>query len=207
MTRVTLTEKNNDKNNNVSPTGGDVPAKRPPGKPPKYTKELARIARVMCERGAIDAELADEFGVTIQTICIWRIKHLEFAEACKIGKELADNQVERALYQLCRGYDYEEDKIVWVEGSDGKKKPKTMTVRKHVPADAQAAAKWLHNRRPEKWRDKVVVDVTTREPQEYKSISELREALEQRGLPTVIDLDDYEVVEDRRELADGTSKT
>ena len=71
------------------------------------------------------------------------------AEVLKKCKEIADYEVENALYKRATGYDYTEVSIE--KGTQGEKIKKTV---KHVPPDTGAIAIWLKNRRPDKWRDK-----------------------------------------------------
>jgi hypothetical protein len=50
-------------------------------------------------------------GVTKRTIITWRAEHEEFREATEIGKDIADNRVERSLYERAVGYDFDAVKI------------------------------------------------------------------------------------------------
>jgi hypothetical protein len=71
----------------------------------------------------------------------------------KIGKAVADDRVERSFYQRACGYEYDSRKIV-----TSTKNGVTVTeTSEHVPGDVTAQMKWLCNRMPRKWRDKVDV--------------------------------------------------
>lgn len=118
------------------------------GRPSKYKPEFVTQAQKLVQLGATDAELADFFEVTISTISLWKVKHEEFSEALKLGKEVADKRVEEALYNRAMGYSHEETDIRVVDGAV------VMTpMIKHYPPDTTAAIFWLKNRKPGEWRD------------------------------------------------------
>lgn len=125
------------------------------GRPPKYSPEYAEEARRACEAGATDVELADLFSVDVRTISRWRHQHPEFCQAMVLGKNLADDRVERALYQRAVGYEkqvekaqYDRDRGEWVR----------TTITEQVEPNVAAAEIWLRNRRPGKWRDQLADD-------------------------------------------------
>ena len=82
------------------------------GRKPKYQTAWARIARKACERGMTDQEVADLLGVNPSTLHRWRAQYREFSRAFRLGKELANNRVERALYERAIGYDFECEKQI-----------------------------------------------------------------------------------------------
>jgi len=117
------------------------------GRPSSYKKEHDKIAAKMCELGATDMDLANAFDVDIRTIHRWKIKHKGFCHALKIGKEPANNMVERALYQRAVGFSHEEDDIRVVNGE----LVITPTI-KHYPPDSTALIFFLKNRMPDQYR-------------------------------------------------------
>jgi hypothetical protein len=104
--------------------------------------------------GLTDEQIASNMGINVATLYRWKKKECKICEALKKGKEVVDIQVENALLKRALGYDYQEQKVELSE-KDGKKVVQTM---KHVPPDTTAQIFWLKNRRPEKWRDKPIVD-------------------------------------------------
>lgn len=138
----------------MSTDNGDGEAPRGPGRPlaPLYREEYPAIARKLCDLGATDADLAEAFEVSRRTIFNWRAEHPDFAEACKVGKDVADDRVERSLYQRACGYDYEAVKIFPPKTEGGA--PVIVPYMEHVPAETAAIAFHLKNRRPKKWRDR-----------------------------------------------------
>lgn len=118
------------------------------GRPSKYRPEFARQAKLLCQRGATDAEIAEFLGVTTVTVWRWRSEYAEFCNACIIGKDECDARVERSLYQRAVGYSYHTEKIFAFQGDI----TRAQTVE-HVPPDTGAALKWLSSRKPDKWRE------------------------------------------------------
>jgi hypothetical protein len=114
-----------------------------------FKAEYAHVARLMCENGARDADLADAFNVSVMTIGRWQSKHEEFAAALKIAKGEFDDRVERALAQRAIGYSFDTEKIFMV-GTEVVRVP----FREHIPPDPIAAFKWLSCRRMNEWRDR-----------------------------------------------------
>lgn len=127
------------------------------GGAPKYDPRFAIAAAQLCRLGATDVMLAEAFAVSDRSIRAWRCEHPEFAEACKGGKALWDDQVEAALLRRATGYEYESEKIYCEAG-----KVTRVKIIEHVPPDGWSALKWLCNRRPDQWRDKVDVMATVR---------------------------------------------
>jgi hypothetical protein len=143
----------------------DKAAKHAGGRPTKFEARYCKQAYEACARlGAIDDDLAALFGVSVRTIAGWKLKHDEFLQATKKGKDEYDSDVvERALRDRALGFDYEEE--VMTRGG-----PERIT--KRFTGDTTAAIFWLKNRQPDRWRDKhvreteggVTVQVTTGVP-------------------------------------------
>ena len=125
------------------------------GRPSDYRPEFVEQARKLCELGATDIDLADFFEVDVRTIYRWKHDHDEFCQALKAGKEIADERVERSLYQRAVGYTFEATKIFNASGS-----PLIVPYREHVAPDTTACIFWLKNRRKNEWRDKQDVELT-----------------------------------------------
>ena len=123
------------------------------GGPEKYRSEFAELARNACEAGATDFELGRLFGVTEKTINQWKLAHHEFSLALKVGKEVADDRVERSLYQRALGSEIERSRSVTANGQTV-----TTTIIERLPGDTAAMIFWLKNRRPNRWRDRREVE-------------------------------------------------
>ena len=139
------------------------------GRPTAYRPEYAEQARKLCRNGATDREIAYILGVCVRTFYRWRAEHDAFADALVDGKELADDRVERALYERACGYDYDDVKIFHPASA---KEPVIVPVRVHVPADVGAAKQWLASRRPQPWAgEKPSQEDTTRSLQLEKAFA------------------------------------
>ena len=126
----------------------------------KYQKWLEPEGLLLLEGwardGLTDEQIAHNMGITRKTLYDWKAKYGDICNALKKGKDVVDTQVENALLKRALGYDYQEQRIE-VSEKDGEKVIQTV---KHVAPDVGAAAFWLKNRRPDKWRDKPVLDKT-----------------------------------------------
>ena len=99
------------------------------GRKSKYDDFIDRKGLVLVEGwardGLTDLQIAKNIGVAMSTFCDWKNKHPEFSEALKRSKEVADFEVESALF------------------------------KKAKMGDVTAQIFWLKNRKPKQWRDKV----------------------------------------------------
>lgn len=120
------------------------------GRPSKYDPKFAKQAQQLCLLGATDQEMADFFEVNVATIYRWKHDQPEFCEALKVGKETADERVERSLYQRAIGYEQDEVKIFMPASAT---EPVYAPFRAKVAPDVTAAIFWLKNRRSQEWRD------------------------------------------------------
>lgn len=120
------------------------------GRPEDYRPEYAAEAEEMVKRGATNRDLARHFGCVISTIHAWRIRHQDFSDALKLGRDEADQAVVRSLYDRAMGYSYDAVKIFMPAGAG---EPVYADYTEHCPPDTTAAIFWLKNRRPDLWRD------------------------------------------------------
>lgn len=120
-------------------------------RPSKYEPAFAETAQKLCKLGATDVEIADFLDVAVSTLYLWKHAHPEFSEALKVGKDLADERVQRSLYHRAVGYSFDAVKIFMPAGAS---EPVYAPYREHVPPDATSMIFWLKNRQADKWRDK-----------------------------------------------------
>lgn len=129
----------------------------PAGRPSEYQEHYAKQAEKLASIGATDQEIADFFEVHVRTIHRWKGEYDEFCHALKAGKQIADERVERALYQRAVGYEQDEVKIFLPKDAI---EPVYAPFRAKIAPDVTAAIFWLKNRRPAEWRDKQEVEHT-----------------------------------------------
>jgi transposase-like protein len=123
------------------------------GRPTKYKEEFVDQVYKLCLLGHTDKELAVFFDISESTLYKWKQDYLEFSEALKNGKEIADGNIAASFYQRAKGYEHPEEKVFNNQGEI-----LTHQTTKHYPPDSSACLSWLKNRQPDKWRDKVEVD-------------------------------------------------
>lgn len=130
----------------------------PAGRPSEWKDEYVEQAAKLCSLGATDDEMADFFGIHRATLYRWKLEYPEFCDAIKSAKEIADERVERSLYQKATGFDYTEEQAIKIKKAQYEEEVEVVEVRKHSPADTTAAIFWLKNRRAGEWRDKQEVE-------------------------------------------------
>ena len=122
--------------------------------------------------GLTDEQIAKNMGIGRTTLYEWKQKDSNIMNSLKKGKEVADFEVENALYKKALGYNVmlkKTFKLKKVEYNDNGKKIKEYEElvdgheEMHIPADTTAQIFWLKNRQKEKWRDKVEVASSTNE--------------------------------------------
>lgn len=112
-----------------------------------YKPEYDGFAEKLCERGATDKEIADFFDIPRGLLAQWRLENPSFNDAIKIGKEVADQRVERSLYEMAVGTTVEDVKLL----ADGTEVP----YERRIDPNLGAATMWLKNRKRGDWRDKI----------------------------------------------------
>ena len=109
-------------------------------------------------------------GINRDTLDQWTKTYPDISDALKRGKAPVDIQVENMLLKRAMGYEYEEttteieDVPTGRYDNDGKpifrQRKFIKKTKKHIVPDTTAQIFWLKNRRPDKWRDRRVEDVT-----------------------------------------------
>ena len=116
--------------------------------------------------GLTDEQIANNMGISVASLYNYKNQHLEILEALKKGKEVVDIEVENALLKKCFGYTVPVKKTFKVKRIEynpetGKKIAEYEELvdgfdEVHIPADTTSQIFWLKNRKPDKWRDKVI---------------------------------------------------
>ncbi|MBO0459538.1 helix-turn-helix domain-containing protein [Enterococcus hulanensis] len=137
----------------------------------KYTEWLTKegLLRIQgwARDGLSDEQVAANMGISRSTLNAWKKKFPDISDTLKKGKDVADREVENALFKRAVGYEFTE---VTEELMDSGELRVTKKVKKQVAPDTGAAAFWLKNRKPEVWRDKQEVEHTGKdgEPMTFK---------------------------------------
>lgn len=113
-------------------------------------KDKLILIQGMARDGLTQQQIANNLGISIDTLIENKKKYSEFNNALKKGKEVIDFEVENALLKRALGYEYEEE--TYENGILTKK------VKKQVAPDTTAQIFWLKNRKPNTWKDKVETD-------------------------------------------------
>lgn len=125
----------------------------------KYTEWITDEGLIRIEGwardGLSDEQVAANMGISRSTLNAWKKKFPDISDTLKKGKDVADREVENALFKRAVGYEFTE---VTEELMDSGVLRVTKKVRKQVAPDTGAAAFWLKNRKPEVWRDKQEVE-------------------------------------------------
>lgn len=124
-----------------------------PGRKSLYREEYVDQAFKLCLLGATDEELADFFVVAVKTIYNWKDEHPAFLQATIDGKVKADAEVAHSLYRSATGHEMTAEKVVKVKDETGERF-EAVRYKSYIPADPNAAYKWLCNRRRQDWRDR-----------------------------------------------------
>ena len=111
--------------------------------------------------GLTDEQIAQNMGIHVATLYEWRNKFTEIDEALKKTKEMADTEVENALFKAATGYWITQTQLVKVKvvRQDGHKKIEEERVEKHpvdvfVPPNSTAQIFWLKCRKRKEWQDR-----------------------------------------------------
>lgn len=108
--------------------------------------------------GLTDEQIMKNLGIAKATFYKYVSENPELSERLKKGKEVADIEVENALFKRAIGYRYKE-KIKEVKEIDEKKTVFIKEVEKEMPGDVGAQIFWLKNRKSSKWKDKQDIDI------------------------------------------------
>lgn len=147
------------------------------GAPPKYNddteEEYNRQAYELALLGLTDAQIAPVLGIAKSTLNEWKKKFPKFSDSIRQGKTIADAQVAKSLHKSATGFTALEVEFKNVDLTEGllvgfdlenmspyellnlgqllKVEDAVLKV-KNVAPNANAATRWLANRRREDWK-------------------------------------------------------
>ncbi|MGN1157745.1 MAG: hypothetical protein ACI4TK_16325 [Agathobacter sp.] len=134
--------------------------------------------------GLTDEQISENMGISRSTLGEWKKNHPDISDTLKKGKEVADRQVENALFERAIGGVHEVKKTFKVKeiyyDDHGRKCEKEKLVvgtdEVYVPGDTTAQIFWLKNRKSDTWKDKQSVEMSGLAEEQAK----FAELLEQR---------------------------
>lgn len=111
--------------------------------------------------GDTDKDISEKLGIAYSTYRKYKANSVALKSKIATAKDKKNQEVEKALFKNCTGYDYEEETPVKVKeeykAEDGTVLTKEVVivkkVKKHKPADLAAQKYWLNNRLTTKWKD------------------------------------------------------
>lgn len=119
----------------------------------KWKTEQGLLLLTCWSRDGLTLEqIAKKMGVSYVTLFNWKEKDEQIFEALSNGKEVADYQVENALFQRCIGMDISETKVIIKPRADGSLSTTEEKTIKHIMPDVTACLAWLNNRQSTKWK-------------------------------------------------------
>ena len=95
-------------------------------------------------------------GICRDTLIQWKKKFPDISYSLKVNKEVADIQVENALFKKALGYkvvDIIYERVKNLDTGEYELVPAKKTER-DVPPDTTAQIFWLKNRKPDVWSDR-----------------------------------------------------
>lgn len=120
----------------------------------KKKEKLEQIAEWVMS-GLSMKQVAEKIGISRKQLYEWKDKYSDIRDTLNKSMEVADNEVENALYKKCLGYK-ETVKEIRVD-KDGKQQP-AMVREIYIQPDVTAIKFWLANRQKDKWREKVEIE-------------------------------------------------
>lgn len=107
------------------------------------------LLRAWARDGLTYEQIANNMSISLATLKEWRKKYPAITTALKVTRELADIEVENALYKTAVGFTSTNQTIY--EDADGVQTFKTDII--YNKPDKTAQIFWLKNRKPKQWRD------------------------------------------------------
>lgn len=123
------------------------PTKETRGRKSSMRKINMQHLEKLAKDGWTDAEMSDFFGMSKRTFIRLRQRDPNFGKLVNDWKEVADNKVERKLYEKAMGYTHPEEKIFCQDG----KVTRVQTIKEYAP-DTMSMIFWLTNRKHSDWK-------------------------------------------------------
>lgn len=122
------------------------------GRPSNYRRETVGLARRLAMLGCTNERLASVLGVSVDVLNRWMKKYPDLREAIEDGRDRADTEVARSLYERATGYVHDDTLTTTVKHKDGTVEVVQTPIQKRYPPDVTACIFWLANRQRDYWR-------------------------------------------------------
>lgn len=124
------------------------------GRPTSYKPEYDELVYKYCLLGLTDARIAELFDIAESTLNKWKLDYPSFSEALNNGRDKADSNVTKSLYERAMGYEHPSEEIKMTKDGEIIRVP---TVKKYPP-DSTAMIFWLKNRQKLLWRERQEIE-------------------------------------------------
>lgn len=116
--------------------------------------------------GLTDEQIAHNIGIAAGTLYEWKKRYPEISEAIKKGKAPVDYEVENKMLDMCLGFYVTVKKPIKVKtekqipgkGKLVEERIEYAEEEVYIPPNVTSQIFWLKNRRPDKWRDKQIIE-------------------------------------------------
>lgn len=114
-------------------------------------------------KGLSDEQIAKNIGISRSTLNEWKKKYPVISDTLKKSKEIADTEVENALYLKCIGHKVQLKKTFKVRKIEYNDSGRKIKEEEHleagedevyIPPDTKAIIFWLTNRAREDWKER-----------------------------------------------------
>jgi len=130
--------------------------KHPGGRPTKYEKNrCCQLARLGIRAGLTEKQIADEIGVSIDTISEWKNVHEEFSASIKNARLPRLEDIEKSHYRSALGYKYKAYKPMTKFVGNGIQEIEIVEYQEYQPPNITAQIHILKKCMPEKYGDKI----------------------------------------------------
>ena len=118
-------------------------------------KENLELVAGWARNGLTEEQIAHNMGCSYSTFRVWRDKYPALSAVLKKSREVADAEVENALFKRATGYDYVEtvEELRFSKKTGQMEMVVTKRTTKHMPPNVGALIFWLKNRKPEAWQN------------------------------------------------------
>ena len=120
-----------------------------------------KLIESMAESSFTDKEISEKLGVSYSTFKKYKTENKALKDLMAECKNKKNEAVEKALFDNCVGYEYEEETIVKVKKEKVTEGGKVLTneipvvkkVKKYCKPDLNAQKYWLNNKKKSVWAD------------------------------------------------------